>query len=248
MADSDPTSFSKDSLNSHLIPNLPPSMYYIPSFITPSEEQSLLQKIPSNRWVQLSNRRLQAHPARLTANNTLLASSPLPNWLVNPVVERLHALGVFDDAKGVNHCLVNEYEPGQGIMAHEDGPAYHPVVATVSLGGSTVLDITTKPPLDSPSCQNDDAGDETRPRTYRIFQEPRSLLLTTSIAYTSTLHGIAEVSFDEDLNAGTVANWNLLGEKPEDGSRERTTRVSLTFREVLKVAKVGGKLFGKTRG
>jgi alkylated DNA repair protein alkB family protein 6 len=109
-------------MEAHLIPDLPPSIYYIPSFITPQEEASLLQKIPSNRWVQLSNRRLQAHPAQLTANNTLLASAPLPPWLASPIVERIHALGVFDDGdggKGINHCLVNEYEPGQGIMAHE---------------------------------------------------------------------------------------------------------------------------------
>jgi alkylated DNA repair protein alkB family protein 6 len=119
-----------------------------------------------------------------------------------------------------------------------DGPAYYPIVATISLGGSTVLNITAKPNADAPNEEQ---------KTYRIFQEPRSLLITTGDAYTSTLHAIAEVEVDEDLNAETVANWSLLGEQPVDGRRERTTRVSLTFREVRKVAKVGGKLFGKTR-
>ena len=37
--------------------------------------------------------------------------------------------------------LVNEYLPGQGIMPHEDGGAYWPVVGTVSLGGVVVLDV-----------------------------------------------------------------------------------------------------------
>ncbi len=40
-----------------------------------------------------------------------------------------------------NHCLVNEYLPGQGILPHEDGAAYFPCVATVSLGSHALLDI-----------------------------------------------------------------------------------------------------------
>jgi alkylated DNA repair protein alkB family protein 6 len=116
----------------------------------------------------------------------------------------------------------------------------------VSLGGSTVLNITSKPDADCPIDQSSNE-DEKKPQTYRIFQEPRSLLVTTSTAYTSTLHAIAEVSIDEDLNASSIANWHLLGDPPTEGYRERTMRVSLTFRKVKKVAKVGGKLFGKAR-
>lgn len=33
----------------------------------------------------------------------------------------------------LNHVLVNEYQPGQGIMAHQDGPLYTPAVAILSL-------------------------------------------------------------------------------------------------------------------
>lgn len=46
--------------------------------------------------------------------------------------------------KGANHVLINEYEPGQGIMPHQDGAAYWPVVATVSLAAPIVLDIYGK--------------------------------------------------------------------------------------------------------
>ncbi|CAI5495737.1 unnamed protein product, partial [Closterium sp. Naga37s-1] len=34
----------------------------------------------------------------------------------------------------INHVLVNEYQEGQGIMPHQDGPAYFPCVAILSLG------------------------------------------------------------------------------------------------------------------
>lgn len=39
----------------------------------------------------------------------------------------------------INHVLVNEYLPGQGIMPHQDGPAYFPVVAIISLGSPAVM-------------------------------------------------------------------------------------------------------------
>ena len=166
----------------------------------------------------------------------------MPPWLTIPAVDRIEALGVFENAPhGINHCLINEYLPGQGIMPHEDGDAYFPVVATVSLGGSLVLDVTEK---------RKDGGSE-GPRRWRVLQEPRSLLLTTGSAYTDTLHGIAETTEDVELGPETVANWSLLG-APEaieanGGCNLRTDRVSLTYRDVKKVSNVASKLFGKTR-
>lgn len=132
-------------------------------------------------------------------------------------------------------------------MPHEDGAAYHPVVATVSLGGGLVLDVSEK----RRETDSEGSSDPTHPKRWRIFQEPRSLLLTTSSAYTDTLHGIAEVEQDENLGPETVANWRLLGDpqaiEANGGRNTRTDRVSLTFRDVKKVSNVASKLFGKTR-
>ena len=132
-------------------------------------------------------------------------------------------------------------------MPHEDGDAYFPVVATVSLGGSLVLDVTEKRKVDG------DAGDEgpNELKRWRILQEPRSLLLTTGSAYTDTLHGIAEITEDANLGPETVANWSLLGDQEaieaNGGRNARTDRISLTYRDVKKVSNVASKLFGKTR-
>jgi len=158
-------------------------------------------------------------------------------------VARIERLGIFASAPhGINHCLVNEYLPGQGIMPHEDGAAYFPAVATVSLGGSTVLDVIEK-------VDEGDKSDAKEPRRWRILQEPNSLLVTTGSAYVNTLHGIADVTEDHDLNAKTVANWTLLGDSPkfenQQGKNERTPRISLTYRDVKKVSTLGNKLFGR---
>jgi alkylated DNA repair protein alkB family protein 6 len=130
--------------------------------------------------------------------------------------------------------LINEYQPGQGIMPHEDGPAYFPITATVTLGSHTVLEIYKK---------NEQGERESSP-TWRILQEPRSLLITSGEMYVNTLHGIANISVDEGLRDGSITNWSVLADKSpyESGMCERQTRISLTYRDVYKVTKFGGAL------
>lgn len=132
-----------------------------------------------------------------------------------------------------NHCLINEYLSGQGIMPHKDGSAYHPVVCTVSLGSSLCLDIYGS---------KGDGLIEDQPR-WKIFQEPRSLLITTGDIYSEFFHGIASVEEDIDLNPRMVANWELLGNPGiiEKGLSKRNIRTSLTYRDVIKVSKLGSK-------
>ena len=119
-------------------------------------------------------------------------------------------------------------------MPHEDGPAYHPITATVSLGSHTVLEIYKKT----------EKGERESQPTWRIFQERRSLLVTTGVMYKDTLHGISEIKDDQNLGPESIVNWDLLGDKNvfESRTAERETRVSLTYRDVLKVAKLGGAL------
>ena len=194
---------------------------------------------PKPRWKQLSHRRLQTWPSDLT-KDTLLAF-PLPKWLAEPIIPRLHSLPVitqtqdhiFTDSphQAPNHVLINEYLSGQGIMAHKDGSAYHPVVCTVSLGGSLCLDIYgTK----------EDGTIESVPR-WKILQEPRSLLITTADLYTEYLHGIADVTQEINLNSESIANWEFLRstESIKEGTVTRNTRTSLTFRDVIKVSSLG---------
>ncbi|KAJ8117539.1 hypothetical protein OPT61_g1297 [Boeremia exigua] len=201
-------------LQAFRIAGVPPDFYYIPNFISPEEETSILQKIPAQRWVNLSHRRLQAHPSTLTKSNTLLAS-PLPAYLVNPVIPRFEDLGIFEHTlhQQPNHVLINEYKPGEGIMPHEDGKAYASVVATVSLGGSVCLSLTSKSRPEETVGEGNEQWDDKWKVPTRIMQEPRSLLITTGPAYESLLHGVDAVEVDEGLNADTVANWSLLGDR-----------------------------------
>ena len=145
-------------------------------------------------------------------------------------------------------------------MPHEDGAAYAPVVATVSLGGALCLDISGKPSATireaensnidgGPATENNHAPIPMSPTLpTRIFQEPRSLLITTGDAYRDLLHGISDIENDEHLSAATVANWHLLASVDEiekaGGKNARTTRISLTYRDVLKVSLAASKVLG----
>ena len=70
---------------------------------------------------------------------------PLPEYLkeFNSRVKEFLKKKEFE-VDEMNHVLVNEYQPGQGIMAHTDGPAYSTVVATISTGGAQILNIRNK--------------------------------------------------------------------------------------------------------
>ena len=148
-----------------------------------------------------------------------------------------------------NHALLNEYRPGTGIFPHEDGPAYYPIVATVSLGSQTVLDIYPKPPKSSPL---------PAVPSWRILQEPQSLLVTTGPLYQDTLHGIAGVEVDEALGpckgeGRGIVNWDMLRPgtremiEANEGTLARGTRVSVTLRDVNVVKDLGKLLPGLGR-
>lgn len=52
--------------------------------------------------------------------------------------------GLFSPELTPNHCLINFYEPGQGIMSHTDGPMYQSRVATISLGSFAIMNFTPR--------------------------------------------------------------------------------------------------------
>ncbi|RKP06223.1 putative alpha-ketoglutarate-dependent dioxygenase ABH6-like protein [Thamnocephalis sphaerospora] len=226
------------------IPHLPSAAYYIPNFITKDEEEALLAKVyaaPKPKWVTLSRRRLQNWGKYCltvdgvrgvpSARGTLL--EPLPAWLTWPV-QRLVEQGVFPADAPANHCLVNEYLPGQGIMPHEDGPFYLPCVATISLGSHTVLDLY--PPQEQShrdgcgenGCESDSA--HARLPAASLLLERRSLFVQCDDVYRSYMHGIAERAEDDLANT----DGTLLLPPPQAAIQERSTRVSLTYRRVAK--------------
>ena len=158
----------------------------------------------------------------------------------------------------LNHILVNSYRPGEGILAHQacahfrplfdrmeafwlshalskehqqDGPAYFPCVAIVSLGASAAMHF--RPPLEATASSS--PGDSGLDRAPGVLLERRSLLVFSGDAYERWLHGIDAADRDVvgDVPGGCCAAPGSGICKGTVVEREGV-RVSLTCRIVTK--------------
>jgi len=236
--------------------------FYIPDFVSAEEEELLIRKIhesPLPKWKQLANRRLQIWGGGMTAKGVLIPEEMPPFVKQYPdIIGRIKATGAFQSSPhgAPNHVIMNEYLPGQGIMPHEDGPAYHPVVATLSLGSHSLFHYyrykpssTTESPDPTDPCGNRGRAIDPDP-VFSVLLEPRSLVITRSSLYQTHLHGIDGVHADvfppptgtKSGGAAYIANAEMLSDSAtrklvaNGGALERGARYSLTCRDVARVA------------
>ncbi|XP_013196266.1 alpha-ketoglutarate-dependent dioxygenase alkB homolog 6 [Amyelois transitella] len=206
-----------------LVQNVPPTAYYIPNYISESEESYIMSNIysaPKPKWTQLSNRRLQ-NWGGIPHKNGMIAES-IPQWL-DEYLERIHRLDVMG-GKRPNHVLVNEYLPGQGIMPHLDGTLFYPTITTLSVGSHIVLKF-----LETSS----DEDIKTSNHVFSLLLEPRSLLILQDQLFNYYLHCIEEIT--QDVLDDSIANMEMCCDTLVKGSVvPRDTRLSLTIRHVPK--------------
>uniref|UniRef100_A0A5K4FAC0 Fe2OG dioxygenase domain-containing protein n=2 Tax=Schistosoma mansoni TaxID=6183 RepID=A0A5K4FAC0_SCHMA len=241
-------------LDSYCVKTLPPNVLYLPDFINEEEEQELLKHIysaPLPKWVSLRGRRLQNWGGIPHVKGML--AEKVPQWL-QKYMDRVSALCLFDKNNSnnkANHVLVNEYESGQGIFPHHDGPLYYPVVATINLNSYGILDFYE--PLDTSS------DPQTKSTLFNdryigsVYLKARSLNIVAEKMYTHYMHGIAErtndllINYEDCLkrseesveNAAVIHNWtaNSFGDIQSQLCR-RGKRVSVTIRYVPNVSKI----------
>lgn len=89
-------------------------------------------------------------------------------------------------------------------MPHTDGPAYHPLTSTLSLGSHTVLCLRSPPAhLAAPGTS---APSEVQ--SVDILLPPRSLVLLSGELYSTWLHGIQPLKGDSLPSLRGCANWD----------------------------------------
>ncbi|KAL2470053.1 oxidoreductase [Abeliophyllum distichum] len=209
---------AREHLNNFIVGSVP-TVFYIPDYITAAEEDRLLNNIdqaPVSKWKSLKNRRLQNWGG--TVHEKGLLAQDLPPWL-KQITHRISEESRLFPSE-INHVLINEYLPDQGIMPHQDGPAYVPVVAILSLGSSVVMDFTPHPSLNnSTDTSGNNIDDKTsKPahmamnssqglnRSFSVVLMPRSLLIFKDKAYSDYLHGIKDCEMQRYDEAVNVAN------------------------------------------
>ncbi|XP_050374072.1 uncharacterized protein LOC126791640 [Argentina anserina] len=141
----------------------------------------------------------------------------MPSWLTKITCRIYEESGLFPSP--INHVLINEYLPNQGIMAHQDEPAYYPVVAILSFGSPVVMNFTphSRLTLGAGTCtrkHKTDADyllDEHHP--FHVLLMPRSLLIFKDEAYTDYLYAIndSEIQhYDKAVNEAQALPWQGL--------------------------------------
>ncbi|KAF8636087.1 hypothetical protein AX17_003792 [Amanita inopinata Kibby_2008] len=223
------------------------AVYYIPDFVTVEEEEYLIRKIketPRQKWKQLGNRRLQVWGGEILSNGALF-TQPLPSFVGKfpDIISRIRSTGVFLSSphQAPNHIILNEYLPGRGIMPHEDGPIYHPVVATISLGSHAIFHYYRYADesclIDETTCSSlNGRGRAINPSpVMSVLLERRSLIITMGQMYTSHLHGIEETPSDKFTEDGLIV-------LPTGNTQEIANRGCLTDEEVLRAIRHGDPL------
>lgn len=145
-----------------------PGLVYVPNFISADEEQTLIDAIDQQPWLNDLKRRVQHYgykydyKARAVTSDAYLG--PLPDWIA-PIAQKLP----FKP----DQAIVNEYLPGQGISAHVDCvPCFSDMIASLTLGSGTIMQFTN--------------GN----RKEEIYLEPRSLATLSGPARYEWAHAI----------------------------------------------------------
>ncbi|KAJ3225949.1 hypothetical protein HK099_005882 [Clydaea vesicula] len=215
-------------------------------FITEVEAEYLLSKVyaaPKPKWVQLKNRRLQLYGCQYLKRNDNKAEinqqketqlpmikEEFPIWL-EKISQRISNFlrGIGVDMVP-NQCLINEYFPNQGIFRHNDGPAFKPMICTLSLGEYTILNFFDTNKFEDLELTSD------FPST-KVYLPKNSLVFISEDAYLKNLHSIDDFGEDFINKNDKIINFDFSNENETHYLKKTNTRVSLTFRIAKNVVK-----------
>ncbi|ETO04204.1 hypothetical protein RFI_33193 [Reticulomyxa filosa] len=214
------------------------STYYIRNYITPTEESDIMEKIMDSRvkneWVQLKRRKLLCfgEKAKQSKGNEKKKESELAmaKWCELLIDKICNDSEIFDEHHRPNHILINNYEIGEGIMAHKDGPAYYPLVCILSLHSAITILFFQKPPVVRKS-EDGHSLIQLKPNpVLQVILEPRSLFIFRDDLYHHYYHMILEA--DNDVIFDTCVNHNLTFPTFSVGDvlPRKQKRVSITIR------------------
>ena len=228
-------------------PRVIDSVFYAQNFLSREQGQEImfwLQSIPEcssctdGRVIQSEREQSIQHNGKWTTLKHAKRKVALFDGMIcelpailQRIANTLVVVGAFPPSHPPNHVLINEYQQGEGIMPHTDGPAYESCTATISLGGS---DVIFK--LWPRQQHNDDAqllqsntsieSMKKVPSLEVILHGNGSLVVFKDDAYLNHCHEISEGIFKETTSPNGVCGNDING-----GTLvKRGYRVSLTFR------------------
>jgi len=124
-----------------------PGLYYIPNII-PLELSNRIQSElnTSNEWFPVGggdNSRKVIHYGfkyNYKTGDVSVPAAPFPQF-AHELVEIIRGLNIVD-TMALDQCLINKYEPGQGIAAHIDSIKYDDFICCFTLGSGAYMEFT----------------------------------------------------------------------------------------------------------
>ena len=123
-----------------------PGLTYARNFLSPSEEEALVEEIDRNCWISDLSRRVQHYGWRYNYKARRVDPSdylgPLPKW-AEFIADRLVSSALLPQRP--DQLIVNEYIGEQGIHRHSDSESFADGIATISLRESWEMEFRKKP-------------------------------------------------------------------------------------------------------
>jgi len=182
-----------------------PGLVYLPGFIDPAQDAELIRQLDEQPWEEIRRGRVQNYGYTFSYQNKGSVDRETfrePPAFLQALSEQLVERDVFPNAP---ECLiVNDYEPGQGIVPHVDmKDEFGPKVCTLSLLAPIAMVFINL---------------EERERRGELILEPGSLVTMEGEARYDWMHGIRGRKQDR-IDGEMVA---------------RRRRVSVSFRNVIR--------------
>jgi Alkylated DNA repair protein len=163
-----------------------PGLTLIENFLSEAEERQLFQEINKMPWLSDLKRRTQHYGYKYDYNSRDTAGylGELPKFM-DFIIERMISQRVIEMRP--DQCIVNEYEPGQGISPHIDIiKAFGNEIVSISLNSDIIMDFY--------NADNNKVS---------VLLPRRSLVLLKDEARYKWKHGIAERKKDK-LDNGLI--------------------------------------------
>lgn len=154
-------------------------LYYLNDFITEDFSSDIIKSLDEGQWIPLSesaNSRLVQHYGYLYDYKTRRVDTPTTPFssVISELSDKLKKvcveMGLVDEEYMFNQCIVNNYQPGQGISKHIDIKSYGPVIGCYTLGSGSHMRFSK--------------GDTTRD----IYVEPNSLYIMSGDSRSNWTH------------------------------------------------------------
>ena len=158
--------------------------FYQENFLSFEEQKLIVSEIDDSIWNMNLKRRVQhygyIYDYKKKNIDQDLKIGGLPNWLL--LLEQKIKTN-FNLENSFDQVIINEYQPGQGILSHIDCiPCFEDIIISVSLLSSCVMQFS----------KDEEKQD--------LLLSPRSILLLSGEARYKWKHGIKSVKNDKWLN------------------------------------------------